>query len=81
VVAAGFAGDLLCEIFGDVFLNLAAHDMVHWCEQCRAGTEHDRVILCVRVGVARDDIYNDHVEQADDFRRWHVLPRHLKHIL
>ena len=32
VVAPTFAGDLLREILGDVFPNLAAHNIVHWRE-------------------------------------------------
>jgi hypothetical protein len=81
VIAPVLASDLLREVLGYAFPNLAAHDIVHRCERRPAGADHDRVVLRMRVGVAGKDIDYDHVEQTDNIGRWHIPPRYLKHIL
>jgi hypothetical protein len=57
-------GDFECELLGDVFPNLTAHDIVHRRQRRAIAADHDRMVLGVGVGVEGHDIDEDHVEQT-----------------
>src|SRR5664280_380969 len=81
MVAPTFACNRLRHILRYVFPSFSAHYVVQWGERhCRC-LYHQRIVLCVSIHVASQDVEDKHVEQSDDVCRRRKTPRCVKHVL
>src|SRR5262245_39122143 len=79
-IAPALTGYFLCKVLRDVSPNLTAHNVVYRGKRYAVAADQNRVILSVSVGIARQYIEHEYIQQTHHINRGHVLSRQLKNV-